>query len=53
MKSNVSFYLFILAAVLFAIGYSASVEHVSVTTLPESLMCEKDIFVDQYLCYQP
>ena len=46
-------YSFVVCSLLFAVGYTLSIDQVSITTLPTSLMCEKDPFIEQYLCYQP
>lgn len=55
MKYNLNFILYsVLAlALLTAVGYSMSIEEVSITTLPDTMMCEHDPLADIYLCYQP
>jgi len=55
MKYNLNFILYsVLAlALLTAVGYSMSTVEVSITTLPDTMMCEADPIIDQYLCYQP
>lgn len=46
-------YSFVILSMLFAIGYRLSIEPVTITSLPTSLMCERDPIMNQYLCYQP
>lgn len=55
MKYNTNFVIYsVLAlALLTAVGYSLSIEEVSITTLPNTMMCEHDFVADVYLCYQP
>ena len=49
------FFLYSIAIVggLITISHCMSIEAVSITSLPSTLVCEADPIIDQYLCYQP
>ena len=53
--NTLRFFLYSLAIVggLLTIGHCMSIEPVTITSLPTSMMCEPDPILDQYLCYQP
>lgn len=53
--NELKFVLYSLAILggLFTIGHVMSIEEVSITSLPTSLMCEPDPIIEQYICYQP
>jgi len=53
--NTLRFFLYSLAIVggLLTIGHCMSIGEVTITSLPTTLMCEKDPFIEQYLCYQP
>lgn len=55
MNSYLSFffYSFLIIGGLLVIGYCLSIEPVTITSLPPSMMCEADPIIDQYICYQP
>lgn len=53
--STLRFVLYSLAIIgsLLLIGHCISIEPVTITSLPNTLICESDPFIDSYICYQP
>ena len=46
-------YSFVIVGGLLTIGHCMSIEPINITSLPTTLVCEADLIIDQYICYQP